>query len=174
MKQAAILLLLALTGAAGPLAGQRTPPVPPPTDQEQVGTQDLPPKVCPPDHTEGPLYGGTRSYYGIPAMKIVQAWLAPPHDSFGRVQSGTQNVSPSSLRILTDASDYTACLRLTTFITGGTRSAPPPTPYVYFTADGFYFVSQWKPAQTLDNYTTSYAHVMVFDSAFNLRGAYAF
>jgi hypothetical protein len=35
-------------------------------------------------------------------------------------------------------------------------------------------VSQWKAAQTLDNYTTSYGHVMVFDSAFNLRGAYAF
>lgn len=174
MKKTAILLLLVLAGAAGPLRAQGKPPPPPPADEEQVGTQDLPPKVCPSDRTDGPLYGGTRPYYGIPALKIVQAWLAPPHDSFGRVQSGTQNVSLSSLRILTDAGDYDACLRLTTFITGGARSAPPPSPYVYFTADGFYFVSQWKPAQTLDNYTTSYAHVLVFDSAFNLRGAYAF
>jgi hypothetical protein len=90
------------------------------------------------------------------------------------VQSGTQNISVSSLRILADGTDRDACLRLTTFLTSGARSAPAPSPYVYFTAGGFYFVSQWKPAQTLDNYTTGYAHVMVFDSAFTLRGVYAF
>lgn len=76
--------------------------------------------------------------------------------------------------MLTDAGDYDACLRLTTILTGGERSAPAPQTLVYFAAGGFYFVSQWKRAQTLDNYTTSYGHVMVFDSAFNLRGTYAF
>jgi hypothetical protein len=170
-----ILLLLALTSAAAPLSGQRkNAPPPPPPDEETVGTQDLPPKVCPSDHTDGPLYGGSRSYYGIPARKIVEAWLSPPHDSFGRVQSGTQNVDVTTLRVLTDGTDYDTCLRLTTILTGGTRSAPAPRTWVYFAAGGFYFISQWKPAQTLDNYTTSYGHVMVFDGAFNLRGAYAF
>jgi hypothetical protein len=172
MVKTVILVLIAMMGAAEPLNAQRKPPPPPPADQE-AGTQDLPPKVCPSDRTEE-LYGGSVTYYGIPALRIVQGWLSPPHDSFGRVQSGTQNVDPSSLRILMDGTDYDACLRLTTFITGGARSAPPPSPFVYFTAGGFYLVSQWKPAQTLENYTTSYGQVMVFDSSFVLRGAYAF
>lgn len=174
MMRTVILLLLAITGAAAPLSGQRNDPPPPPADEETIGTQDLAPTVCPKDFTDGPLYGGTQAYYGIPAQKIVQAWLSPPHDSFGRVQSGTQNVAVSGLRVLTDLTDYNTCLRLTTILTGGAQSAPAPRTWVYFTAGGFYFVSQWKRAQTLDNYTTSYGHVMVFDSAFNLRGAYAF
>jgi hypothetical protein len=174
MMRIVTLLLLAITAVAAPLNAQHTDP-PPPPDEETQGTQDLPPNVCPEDFTDGPLHGGNgRAYYGIPAQKIVQAWLAPPHDSFGRVQSGTQNVAVSGLRLLTDGSDYDACLRLTTILTGGTQSAPAPRTFVYFTAGGFYFVSQWKRAQTLDNYTTSYAHVIVFDSAFNLRGTYAF
>lgn len=176
MKRSLILALLAIGFAAAPVTAQRpgSRPPPPPSDGGEVGTQDLPPKVCPSDRTDGPLYGGDVSYYGIPAWNIVHAWLSPPNDSYGRVQSGTQNVDASSLRILTDASDYNTCLRLTTILTGGERSAPPPRTWVYFTAGGFYFVSQWKPAQSLDNYTTSYGHVMVFDSSFNLRGTYAF
>lgn len=84
----AILLLLALLSATVPLSGQRQNPPPPPPDDGTIGTQDLPPKVCPSDYTDGPLYGGSRDYYGIPAVKIVEGFLAPPHDSFGRVQSG--------------------------------------------------------------------------------------
>jgi hypothetical protein len=175
MQRTLCLMLIALVCAAAPLGGQRRDDSPPPPPGEgTIGTQDLPPRVCPSDHTDGPLYGGSQAYYGIPAFKIVEAWLSPPHDSYGRLQSGTQNVSASSLRVLTDASDYATCLRLTTILTGGERSAPAPHTLVYFTAGGFYFVSQWKPAQTLDNYTTSYGHVIVFDSAFNLLGAYAF
>ena len=174
MMRTVLLLLLVLT-AVTPLSGQRrNDPPPPASGGETIGTQDLPPNVCPSDYTDGPLYGGSTAYYGIPARKIVEAWLSPPHDSFGRVQSGTQNVTPATLRVLTDATDYNTCLRLTTILTGGAQSAPAPHTWVYFTAGGFYFVSQWKRAQTLDNYTTSYGHVMVFDSAFNLRGAYAF
>jgi hypothetical protein len=175
MLRIAILLLLAITGAAAPLTGQRSDPPPPPPDEETQGTQDLPPRVCPSDFTDGPLYGGNGlDYYGIPARKIVEGWLSPPHDSFGRIQSGTQNVEVSSLRVLVDGTDYDTCLRLTTILTGGAQSAPAPRTWVYLTAGGFYFVSQWKRAQTLDDYTTSYAHVMVFDNAFTLRGAYAF
>lgn len=170
-----ILLLLALAGVAAPLNAQRSDPPPPPADEETQTTQDLPPSVCPKDFRDGPLYGGNgMDYYGITAQAIVHGWLSPPNDSFGRIQSGTQNVGVSGLRILTDATDYNPCLRLTTILTGGAQSAPAPRTFVYFTAGGFYFVSQWKRAQTLDNYTTSYAHVMVFDGAFNLRGAYAF
>ena len=165
-----MLALVAISYAAAPLAAQRRDNPPPPDGE----TQGLPPKVCPADHTDGPLYGGDVVYYGVPARKVVEAWLSPPHDSYGRVQSGTQGVAVSSLRVLTDATDYNTCLRLTTILTGGQRSAPPPRTWVYFTAGGFYFVSQWKTAQTLDNYTTSYGHVMVFDSVLNLRGTYAF
>ena len=104
----------------------------------------------------------------------METWLAGSGNSYARVQSGTQNVTASTLRVLTDATDYNTCLRLTTILTGGERSAPPFRSWVYFTAGGFYFVSQWKPAQTLDDYTTSYAHVIVFDSSFALRGTYAF
>lgn len=174
MTRTTTLLLLALVAAASPAGSQaKVNPAPQP-GEESMGTQDLPPRVCPSDHTDGPLHGGDRYYYGIPAREIIAAWLSPPHDSYGRVQSGTQSVSAATLRILADATDYDACLRLTTILTGGERSAPPAGTWVYFTAGGFYFVSQWKPAQTLSNYTTSYGHVMVFDGAFTLRGAYAF
>ena len=135
---------------------------------------DLPPRVCPSDHTDGPLVADGRSYYGIPAVRIVQGFLAPPHDSFGRRRSGTQNVRPAALRILADATDYNACLGLTTALTNGSRSAPAPLPWVYFTADGFYFVAEWKPAQALSNYTTSYGRLLVYDQSFKLLGAYAF
>lgn len=175
MRRAVILLLLAITGAAAPLNGQQSDPPPPPPEEDTQGIQGLPPKVCPKDFTDGPLYGGDgRANYGIPARKIVEAWLSPPHDSFGRVQSGTQDVAVSGLRVLVDLTDSNACQRLTTILTGGAQSAPAPRTWVYFTSGGFYFVSQWKRAQTLDNYTTSYGHVMVFDTSFNLRGAYAF
>lgn len=175
MKGTLILTLLVLAAAAEPLDAQRknNPPAPPP-DTTGAGTQDLPPKVCPADHRDGPLYADGTTYYGIAAQKIVEGFLALPHDHFDRVQTGTQNVAASSLRVLTDAMDYDTCLRLTTIITGGERSAPPPRTWVYFTAGGFYFVSRWKPAQPLSNYTTSDGHVMVYDGALNLLGAYAF
>lgn len=168
-----VLLLLALTCAAAPAGAQRkNPPTAPSTPPGgEVGAQTLPPKVCPSDNTDA-LQSGERTYYGISAHRIVQSWLS--HDSYGRVQSGTQNVSVSSQRILMDGTDRDACLRLTTIMTNGARSAPAPSTYVYFTAGGFYFVSQWTRAQTLDNYTTGYVRVMVFDTAFNLRGVYAF
>jgi hypothetical protein len=162
MKRSLIPALLTIAFAAAPLSSQ------------QVDNAESMMSACPSDRTDGPLYADGRAYYGIPARRIIEAWLGPPHDSFGRMNSGTQNVSVSSLRSLTDGMDYNACQRLTAIITGGERSAPPPDTWAYFTAGGFYFVSQWKPAQALSNYTTSYGHVMVFDSAFNLWGAYAF
>jgi hypothetical protein len=169
-----MLVLLGLLVPALLGGQQHEAPPPPPPVEENAGIQILPPAVCPPDHTDGPLYGDGIAYHGIPAFRIVEAWLSPPHDSFGRIQSGTQNVNAAMLRVLADATDRNACLRLTTILTGGRQSAPAPRTWVYFTAGGFYFVSQWKPAQTLDDYTTSYGHVMVFDASFNLRGAYAF
>ena len=175
MKKALLLLLLLLVlGAAYPLSAQTDPTPPPPPEEDTQGTNTLSPKVCPSDYTDGPLYADGTTYYGIPARHIVEGFLAPPHDSFGRVESGTQNVSALSLRVLADGTDYNACQRLTTFLTNGTRSAPPSRGWVYFTAGGFYFVSQWKPAQALSNYTTGYAHVMVFNSDFAYLGAYAF
>ncbi|HEV3049406.1 MAG TPA: hypothetical protein VGX50_03820 [Longimicrobium sp.] len=134
-----------------------------------AGTQELPSAVCPADRTDGPLYADGRSYYGIPAQRIVEGFLASPREG-----DAWRNVSVSSVRVLTDDADYDACLRLTTIITGGVRNSPPPQSWVYFTAGGFYFVSQWKPAQALSNYTTSYGYVMVYDSTFNLLGAFAF
>jgi hypothetical protein len=159
MRRILFLPLILFAALSRPLASQ---------------TPGLPPKVCPSDFTDGPLYDGGIARYGIPARKIVEGWLAPPHDSFGRTESGTQNVRVSTLRVLADQTDASACLRLTTILTHGQRSAPAFRTWVYFTAGGFYFVSQWKPAQLLSNYTTSYGHVIVFDSAFNLRGVYAF
>ena len=154
-------------------AQRNTLPDAPPADTD-VANQDRPSAVCPVDRRDGPLHEGVGTYYGITARQIVDAFLAPPHDSFGRTQSGTQNVSVSSLRLLADSTDYDACLRLTSSLTGGERSAPPLRTWVYFTAGGFYFVSQWKPAQGLNNRSTFYVHVMVFDAAFNLLGTYAF
>lgn len=170
----AVLLLLALILADAPASAQRKNPQPtqpaPPAGGE-VGTHTLPPKVCPLDHTDA-LQSGARTIYGIPALRIVHSWLS--NDSNGRVRSGAENVSVSSLRILADGTDRDACLSLTMFMTNRTRSAPPPPTYVYFTAGGFYFVSQWTRAQTLDNYSTGYVRIMVFDTAFKLRGVYAF
>lgn len=134
----------------------------------------LPESACPSDRIDGPLYADGTAYYGIPARKNVEAFLAPPHDTYGRVDSGTQNVDPSSLRILTDRTDAEACRRLTFYLSNGTRYAPPGGVSVYFTAGGFYFVSQWGAAMALSNWTTGYARVMVFDSNFNMVGFYAF
>jgi hypothetical protein len=161
MKRTLLLPVLAVCATAVPLSGQTTSP-------------GLPPKDCPSDHRDGLLMEDGVERYGIPARRVVEAWLSPPHDSWGRVHSGTQNVDVSTLRVLSDETDSSICRRLTSILTGGERSAPPPVPWVFFTAGGFYFVSDWKPAQLLSNYTTSYGHVMVFDSAFTLRGTYAF
>lgn len=160
--------VLAVILAVQPLYGNSrdTPPVP---GEEMAGTQALPSTVCPVDRRDGPLYADGRSYYGIPAQRIVEGFLASPREG-----DAWRNVSVSSVRVLTDDADYDACLRLTAIITGGIRNSPPPPTWVYFTAGGFYFVSQWKPAQALSSYTTSYGHVMVYDSAFNLLGAFAF
>jgi hypothetical protein len=162
-------VLLAVAAVAHPASRQRKHDPPPPPDEEQVGTQTLPPQVCPSDFRDGPLYADGRTCYGIPALGIVEGFLAPPQDA----GDPWKDVGPASLRVLADSTDYDACLRLTTIITGGERSAPAPRTWVYFTAGGFYFVSQWKPAQALSNYTTSYGHVMVYDSAFTLLGAFA-
>lgn len=163
-------VLLAVAAVAHPVRGQQKDDPPPPPDEEQVGTQTLPPQVCPSDFRDGPLYADGRTYYGIPALSIVEGFLAPPQDA----GDPWKDVGPASLRVLADGTDYDACLRLTTIITGGERSAPAPRTWVYFTAGGFYFISQWKPAQALSNYTTSYGHVMVYDRTFNLLGAFAF
>lgn len=161
--------LLVLTMGTRVLRAQGQAGPPPPVPDETVGTQDLPPRVCPADRTDGPLYADGSSYYGIPALQIVEGFLAPPQNA----TEAWKNVSASQLRILADDTDYSTCLRLTTIITGGSRSAPAPDTWVYFTADGFYFIAQWKPAQALSSYTTSYGHVMVYDGAFNLLGAFA-
>lgn len=154
-----------------PLTGQTIPPPPPPDGD---GLSSLPPKVCPSDYTDGPLYADGRTYYGIPARRYVEGFLAPPTNTPERIKTGTQNVTPPSLRVLTDQADHDACLRLTTFLTNGTRSAPPSREWVYFTAGEFYFVASWRPAQALSNHTSRYAQVMVFNGTFAFLGAYAF
>jgi hypothetical protein len=166
MKRTTIFAMLLAVALAHPLSAQRknNPPPPPP----EVGTEDLPASACPSDFTDGPYYENGHPYTGIPARTIVESFLAVPQDG-----DPWGNVDATSLRVLTDWTDYTACQRLTTILTDGTRSMPPLRTWVYFTAGGFYFVSQYKPAQPLSNYTTSYGHVIVFDSAFNLLGAFA-
>jgi hypothetical protein len=170
MKSRHWALLLTVLCAV-PLAGQTNPP-PAPENAEVLS--DLPPKVCPSDYVDGPLYADGRAYYGIPARRFVEGFLAPPTNSPERLKTGTQDVRSSSLRVLSDATDANACLRLTLFISNGTRSAPPSREWVYFTAGGFYFVASWRPAQALSNRTSAYAQVMVFDGAFSFLGAYAF
>jgi hypothetical protein len=162
----AMLLAVALTKPLN--AQQKDNPPPPPADEEQVGTQNIMLSACPSDFRDGPYYENGHPYYGIPARRFVESFLAFPEDP-----DPWANVNVSSLRVLADGTDYTACQRLTMFLTNGVRNGPPPEPWVYFTAGGFYFVSAWTYAQPLSNYTTGYGHVMVFDSAFNLLGAYA-
>lgn len=165
MKRTTISAMLLAVALANPLNAQRKPPAPP---APQAGTETTLLSSCPADFTDGPHYENGHPYYGIPARKPVETFLASP-----QVADPWANVDASSLRVLTDGLDYTVCQRLTTILTNGTRNAPPPEPWVYFTASGFYFVSSWAHAQPLSNYTTGYGHVMVFDSAFNLLGAYA-
>lgn len=167
-----ILAMLTVFTWGHPLNAQRS--TPPPPDTVETGIADLSPTVCPADRIDGPLNADGTTYYGIPARSAAEAFLAPPHDSYERQRSGTQNVAASSLRILADSTDYDACLRLTTLISNGMRSAPPSREWVYFTAGGFYFVARWYPAMALSNWTTGYTQMMVFDAAFNFRGAYAF
>jgi hypothetical protein len=167
-----LLAVLSLMSAA-PIAAQRNGSSP----KNGVGNgsaTDLPPAVCPPDHRDGPLQADGRSYYGITARRIVEGFLAPPNDLPDRIETGTQHLDSSSLRILADSTDYDACIGLTMAMTNGARSAPAPQPWVYFTAGGFYFVGEWKPAQALSNYSTSYGHVQVYDRTYELLGAYAF
>jgi hypothetical protein len=130
--------------------------------------------ACPADRIDGPLYADGTTYYGSPARDVVEAFLAPPHDAPERIDSGTQNVDPATLRILTDRTDAGACRRLTRFLSNGTREVPPSGVSVYFTAGGFYFVAEWRRAMALSNMTTGYDRVMVFDSNFNPVGFYAF
>jgi hypothetical protein len=100
-------VLLAVAAVAHPASGQRKHDPPPPPDEEQVGTQTLPPQVCPSDFRDGPLYADGRTCYGIPALGIVEGFLAPPQDA----GDPWKDVGPASLRVLADGTDYDACLR---------------------------------------------------------------
>jgi hypothetical protein len=168
MKRTMIFAILLAGVLTHPLSAQRKDGPPPPPDEEQAGTENLLLSACPLDFRDGPYYENERPYYGIPARKIVEGFLASP-----QATDSWANIDVASLRVLADGTDYPACQRLTTFLTNGARTGPPPEPWVYFTAGGFYFVSAWKNAQPLSNYATSYGQVMVFDGAFNLLGAYA-
>lgn len=169
MERTTIFAILLAGALTHPLHAQRKDhPPPSPPDEEQVGTHNLLLSACPSDFRDGPYYENGRPYYGIPAWKIVEGFVASPKNT-----DPWANIDGSLLRVLADGTDYTACQRLTSILTNGARTAPPPEPWVYFTAGGFYFVASWKNAQPLSNYATSYGHVMVFDSAFNLLGAYA-
>jgi hypothetical protein len=150
-----VAALLVLAGGVRPASAQVT----------------LPTNACPSDRTDGPLYADGTAWYGIPARRIVENFLAPPHDSHGRLDSGTQNVDAATLRILTDRTDAEACRRLSYYLSNQTSHAHDGRS-IYFTAGGFYFVSQWHPAMALSNLTTGYAYVMVFDSSFNMLGVY--
>lgn len=152
-----VLVLLAFAGAA-------------PSADAQVAMPDDP---CPADRRDGPLHADGTTYHGIPARTYVESFLAPPNDSHGRSDSGTQMVDAATLRILTNVTDAAACRRLSQYLSNGTSHVPDGRS-VYFTAGGFYFVSQWRPAMALSSYRTGYARVMVFDSAFTMRGVYAF
>ena len=129
--------------------------------------------ACPKDRIDGPLYADGTTYYGVSARKNVEAFLAPPTNSHGRVDSGTQAVDASTLRILTDITDAAACRSISYYLSNGTSYANDGHS-IYFTAGGFYFVSQWHPAMALSNWTHTYTRVMVFDSTFTMRGVYAF
>jgi hypothetical protein len=153
----AFLAALVSAFAAAPLSAQISQPTP----------------ACPQDRTDGPLYADGTTYYGIPARRYVEAFLSPPNNTHGRVDSGTQAVDASTLRILTDITDVTACRRISHYLSNGTSYANDGRS-VYFTAGGFYFVAQWRRAMALSNYTTGYARVMVFDSTFTMKGVYAF
>jgi hypothetical protein len=169
MRRTTISAMLLAMALAHPLSAQRNGnPPPPPPNEEQAGTQNMLLSACASDFRDGPYYENGHPYYGITARSFVEGFLASPAEG-----DDWANVDASSLRVLADGTDYTACQRLTTFLTNGARNGPPPEPWVYFTAGGFYFVSTWKYAQPLSNYTTGYGEVMVFDSGFNLLGVYA-
>lgn len=151
-----VLLLVSLAGIYQPLASQVT----------------LPENACPSDRVDGPLYADGTAWYGTPARRVVENFLRPPSDSYGRLDSGTQNVDPATLRILTDRTDVAACRRISYSMSNQTSYAHDGHS-IYFTAGGFYFVAQWRPAMSLSNYQLRPAPVMVFDSNFNLLGVYS-
>lgn len=153
-----VTLLALMLAAARPTRATGEPPVP-----AQAS--------CPRDSVDT-LHADGRTYRGITAQRYVEGFLSSSPQSGGRARTGTGNVSTASVRLLTDPSDSVACRSLTRFISNGARSDPPSPVWVYFTAGGFYFVSQWTPARSLANASTGYGTVMVFDSAFNFLGAY--
>lgn len=132
----------------------------------------LPENACPSDHVDGPLHADGIAWYGTPARNVVENFLRPPSDSYGRVDSGTQNVDPATLRILTDRTDAAACRRLSYYMSNQTSYAHDGHS-IYFTAGGFYFVAQWQPAMALSHYRMTPTPIMVFDSNFNLLGVYS-
>jgi len=151
-----LLTLLGLVAGVTPLGGQVT----------------IPQNACPNDKVDGPLYENGIAFYGRPARRTVEAFLAPPNDSYGRVHSGTQNVDPGSLRILVDRTDAAACQQLSRFLSNGTSDAHDGH-WIYFTAGGFYFVAQWRPAMVLSNWSTRSTGIIVFDHSFTLLGYYS-
>lgn len=151
-----VVALLVLADGVRPLVAQTTQPA----------------TACPSDRIDGPLYADGTAWYGIPARRIVENFLAPPYDSYGRVDSGTQNVDAATLRILTDSTDADACRQLSYYLSNQTSYAPSGRS-IYFEAGGFYFVSHWRAAMSLSNMTTGYACVLVFDSKFNMLGIYS-
>lgn len=129
--------------------------------------------VCPRDSSGGQVDDGGGAFRtGTPARRYVVSFLSGNPTSAARTSTGTSSVDTTSIRILTDFSDASACRRLNAIMSSGASTERTSPPWVYFRAGSFYFVARWTPPQPMSNYTIKHESVVVFDSSFNLVGVW--
>lgn len=133
----------------------------------------LPTRRCPSDNVPTKSDQGT-TFTGTPARAYIDAFLSGDPAGDSRAATRTSGLNASMIAILTDAleADRSACGVLNSFISNG-ESAYPSSPWVYFRAGSFYFITRWTgPPVSGGRFHTGYGTIMVFDSSFNLLGVW--
>lgn len=150
-------LLLATIVGPGDAMAQFTPPT----------------RYCPADKVPAKTDQGI-TFQGTSGRAYMEAFLGGDRYRDSRVSTGTSQLDVSMLAILNDVveADRTACSRLNSFISNG-ETVYPSEPWVYFRAGSVYFVTRWtEPPVSGGRFTTGYGTILVFDSEFNLLGAW--
>jgi hypothetical protein len=132
-----------------------------------------PQRYCPPDRVPTKTDQGI-TFEGTSGRAYMEAFLSGDHYRDSRMDTGTTQLDASMLAILSDVveADRSACSRLNSFMSNG-ETVHPSEPWVYFRAGSFYFVTKWtEPPVSGGRFTTGYGTILVFDSAFNLLGAW--
>lgn len=102
---------------------------------------------------------------------LVERFLTRPAHEISRQETGLTGVAASSIRLLTNGSDDSACQQLNA-AAGTTAGQSGPWRWSYYTAGGRYF-SSLHHVDDANTHRVGFVPVYVYDAQFRLLGVYA-